>query len=43
MMAIVLCSFGCTSGPGLLGNSKEQALRKEVENDSFPTAQQAGL
>jgi hypothetical protein len=45
-----LC-MGCTALPGPLKklptpfgpSAKEQALRKQVEADSFPTARQAGL
>jgi hypothetical protein len=51
IVALVLCSVGCTAAPGPLkklplpfgGGMKEQALRKQVDADSFPTAKQAGL
>ena len=44
-------SVGCAAVPGRLArlpipfgkHSRDQALRKQVEADSFPTAQQAGL
>ena len=42
IIAMTLLSAGCASIP-FLGSSKEQTLRKQVEADSFPTAQQAGV
>jgi hypothetical protein len=51
VVALMLMCAGCASTPGPLrkasipvfGSSKEQSLRKQVEADSFPTAQQSGL
>ena len=51
LIALTLLCLGCSASPGplrklslpLIGNSKEQSLRKQVEADSFPTAKQAGL
>ena len=51
LIALTLFCLGCSAAPGplkklsipLIGNSKEQSLRKQVEADSFPTAKQAGL
>jgi hypothetical protein len=50
VVMLVAWSAGCTSTPAPLkklplpfAGHKEQALRKQVEADSFPTAQQAGL
>jgi hypothetical protein len=49
VFAIALNCVGCASTPGPLDKlpipfgSRDQALRKQVEADSFPTAKQAGL
>ena len=51
LIALTILCVGCSAAPGplrklsipLIGNSKEQLLRKQVEADSFPTAKQAGL
>jgi hypothetical protein len=51
LIALTLLCAGCSTAPGplknlsvpLIGNSKEQAMRKQVDADSFPTAKQAGL
>ena len=51
LIALTLFCTGCSAAPGplrklsipFIGNPKEQALRKQVEADSFPTAKQAGL
>jgi hypothetical protein len=51
LIASILFCLGCSAAPGplkklsvpLLGNLKEQSLRKQVAADSFPTAKQAGL
>lgn len=51
IVALLLLGVGCASASGpfkklhlpIGGNSKEQVLRKQVEADSFPTAQQSGL
>ena len=50
LIALLLSWAGCAS-PGsdkglsvpFVKNSRDEALRKQVEADSFPTAQQAGL
>jgi hypothetical protein len=42
-MVVLICfCTGCVSLP-LIKSSKEQVLRKQVEADKFPTANQAGL
>ena len=51
MIGPIVLSLGCAAMPGRLARlplpigkrSKDQTLRKQVETDSFPTAQQAGL
>jgi len=51
VLVLTLVCVGCTSTsvlskkvPTSFGQSaKEQALRKQVDSDSFPTAKQAGL
>jgi hypothetical protein len=46
LAAIMLFCVGCAA-PGplreLVGGGSDQSLRKQVEADSFPTAQRAGL
>jgi hypothetical protein len=49
--SLLMFSIGCSSLPGPLKwlptpfgeGAKTQALRKQAEADSFPTAKQAGL
>jgi hypothetical protein len=48
VITLILLCTGCTSARGVLQklpipDAKQQALRKQVEGDSFPTAKQAGL
>jgi hypothetical protein len=50
LIAVLLWCAGCaapgvSNGPSIpfLKNSKDEALRKQVEADSFPSAKQAGL
>jgi hypothetical protein len=51
VVALLLWCLGCASTPGPLrklptpfgSHANDQALRKQVEADSFPTAKQAGL
>jgi hypothetical protein len=51
LTAPLLLPIGCASSPEtsggvripLLSNSRDKALAKEVEADSFPTATQAGV
>jgi hypothetical protein len=42
--AALLASAGCAALPGPLGQStRDQAIRKQAQADSFPTASQVGL
>ena len=48
-VAMFLGSYGCRGGQGRLGGGRvfgerdDAALRKKVEKDKFPTAQEAGI